>query len=115
MSYSSAQPRKTPGSIGAAFEKHFRPQELSEIWGLSTNTIRRLFMYERGVVRLDNTGNGKRKYTTITIPQSVALRVYERLSNQSLQTPLTAGNHFALYASVTLTLECPRSRETSSS
>jgi hypothetical protein len=73
------------------------------------------FMYERGVVRLDNTGNGKRKYTTITIPQSVALRVYERLSNQSLQTPLTAGNHFALYASVTLTLECPRSRETSSS
>jgi hypothetical protein len=67
----------------AALEKHYRVRELGELWGFSDNTIIRLFASEPGVVRLES-GAGRRKYTTLSIPESVALRVHERLSEESL-------------------------------
>ena len=42
-------------------------------------------------MRLES-GAGRRKYTTLSIPESVALRVHERLSQESLQAQLSAGN-----------------------
>jgi hypothetical protein len=50
-----------------------------------------MFACEPGVVRLES-GVGRRKYTTLSIPESVALRVHERLSQESLQAQLSAGN-----------------------
>jgi hypothetical protein len=44
-----------------------------------------MFAEEADVIRVANTGTGKRKYATISIPESVAARVHERLRNQSLQ------------------------------
>ena len=84
-------PNANPG-YGLATEKHYRANELAELWGVCPNTIRRMFAAERGVLQLANFGRGKRKYSVLLIPKSVALRVHERLSNQTLQTTFTAMN-----------------------
>ena len=77
--------------MSAAFEKHYRVKELAAQWGFCDNTIIGLFADEPGVLRLERI-TGKRKYTTLSIPESVALRVHERLRDKSLKTQLPAGN-----------------------
>src|ERR1022692_1943704 len=67
------------------FSKHYRVKELAAIWGMSSDTITRLFSNEPGVLQVNNFGNGKRKYTLLSIPESVALRVHESLSHNPLQ------------------------------
>ena len=47
-----------------------------------------MFVEEAGVIRVANDGTGKRKYATLSIPESVALRVHERLGNQPFQATL---------------------------
>lgn len=58
-------------------------QEVAAMWGRSDGTIRNLFRNEKGVQHLIGPGvllgTAKRSYDTITIPESVAQRVYERL------------------------------------
>ena len=66
------------GSV--AFEKHYRVKELAGRWGLSAKTVTRLFADEAGVIRVANDLSAKRKYATLSIPESVASRVHERLS-----------------------------------
>lgn len=75
-----------------AFEKHYRVRELAGLWGLSAKTVTRIFAAEAGVVRVANDGTGKRKYATLSIPESVALRVHERLGNQPFQASLAGGH-----------------------
>jgi hypothetical protein len=75
----------------SALEKHYRVKELAALWSLSDNTIIRLFTAEPGVIRLESDA-GRRKYTTLSIPESVALRVHDRLSEESLEAHLSAGN-----------------------
>ena len=75
-----------------AFEKHYRVKELAGIWGLSAKTVTRMFAEEAGVIRVANAGTCKRKYATLSIPESVALRVHERLGNQPFQATLPAGH-----------------------
>src|SRR5437764_12238931 len=74
----------------SALEKHYRVRELAALWGFSDNTIIRIFTSEPGVIRLES-GAGKRKYTTLSIPEGVALRVHERLSQEALKAHLSAG------------------------
>jgi hypothetical protein len=70
-----------------ALEKHYRVSELAELWGFSPGTLIKLFSDEPGVLKLQGL-SGKRKYTTLSIPESVALRVHERLSHGALQMKL---------------------------
>jgi len=63
------------------FERHYSPEDLSTAWGLSKETIRRLFDHEPGVLAIDHARKGVRRYRTLRIPESVALRVHRRLSN----------------------------------
>jgi hypothetical protein len=68
-----------------AFEKHFTPNELADLWGLSSPKIRQMFENEPNVVRIGEpsrrTGrNLKRRYYTMRIPASVAERVHKRLA-----------------------------------
>jgi hypothetical protein len=70
-----------------AFEKHYRVKELAGLWGLSPKTVSRIFADEVGVIRVANDGTRKRKYATLSIPESVASRVHERLGNPT--TPET--------------------------
>ena len=61
-------------------ELHYRVDQLAEAWQVSTNTIRRLFEDEPGIVVLaGDRKRGVRQYRTVRIPQSVAERVYARL------------------------------------
>ncbi len=59
-----------------AVEKHYRVKELADLWGFSQNTIIKLFSNEDGVLRLESP-TGKRKYATLSIPESVAILVHE--------------------------------------
>jgi hypothetical protein len=61
-------------------EKHFAPAELAKIWGVSTVTIRRVFEKETGVLKFGRTHGRKRRYLTLRIPESVAVRVHAKLA-----------------------------------
>jgi hypothetical protein len=81
-----------PKASGTAFEKHYRVKELAAIWGMSSDTITRLFHNEPGVVRVDNFGSAKRKYAVLSIPETVASLVHARLSHNAFQPSLPAAN-----------------------
>ena len=63
----------------SAFERHFSVEELAELWKMSDDFLRRLFMKEPGVVVFYNQWPDRRVYRTLRIPQSVALRVHQRM------------------------------------
>ena len=60
------------------FERHFSVDELSELWGMSDDFVRRLFLREPGVVVFCHPRPGRRVYRTLRIPESVAHRVHQR-------------------------------------
>lgn len=67
------------------YERHFSPAELGELWGLSADTIRRMFEAEPGVLVFENpVRSSSRRFRTLRIPASVAERVYSRFSNSAL-------------------------------
>ncbi len=61
-----------------AYEKHWRIGELAKVWGIGRETIRKLFAFEPGVVRIRLAR--RRRHTTYSIPASVAERVRNRLT-----------------------------------
>jgi transcriptional regulator GlxA family with amidase domain len=61
------------------FERHFSVDELSALWGMSDDFVRRLFRHEPGVVVFCHYRPGRRVYRTLRIPESVALRVHTRM------------------------------------
>lgn len=62
------------------FEKHYSINEISQLWGLSQRTVRRIFEREPGVVELTNHRSRlKRTYVTRRIPESVLRRVHRKL------------------------------------
>jgi len=65
------------------YERHLSPAQVGQLWGLSADTVRRLFQNEPGVLVIGNTTprRGKRGYKTLRIPQYVIERVRRRLSN----------------------------------
>jgi hypothetical protein len=78
--------------VSLALEKHYRVKDLAALWGVSVKTIRRIFTGEAGVVRIGNHGNGNRKCVVLSIPESVALLVHERLSHDRLQAATPSRN-----------------------
>ena len=78
----SAVTSNPAAALTAALERHFSPDELGELWRLSTDTVRRLFEREPGVLVIEHTkSHGRRRYRTLRIPESVALRVHRRMTN----------------------------------
>ena len=69
----------SPESFAA---RHFSPLEIAELWGLSVDSVRKIFENEPGVLVIGNTQprRYKRSYTTLRIPQAVVERVHRRLS-----------------------------------
>jgi hypothetical protein len=62
-----------------AKERHYTVEEVSKIWNISRDTVRRLFRNEPGVLVLrDRSGHRKRRYTTLRIPQSVLESVHSK-------------------------------------
>ena len=73
--------QSTTELISPITEKHFSPEQLGETWGLSSDTIRRMFEREPGVLVIENSRKQSRRYRTLRIPASVAERVHRRKSN----------------------------------
>ena len=76
----------TPEPIGSligmsALERHYTAKEVSAMWGWSPKTVIRRFRNEPGVlvVKREEMRN-KRPYSQFSIPESVLLRVHERLT-----------------------------------
>jgi hypothetical protein len=64
-----------------ATERHWTPEQLGELWSLSADTVRRMFEQEAGVLVIERPrSRGRRRYRTLRIPESVAVRVHRRLS-----------------------------------
>jgi hypothetical protein len=66
-------------TAASTFELHYSVDELSALWNMSDDFVRRLFLHEPGVVVFYHYRPGRRVYRTLRIPQSVALRVHQRL------------------------------------
>ena len=62
-----------------AFERHYSVEELAELWNMSDDFVRRLFLHEPGVVVFYNHRPGRRVYRTLRVPESVALRVHRQM------------------------------------
>ena len=64
----------------SAFERHFTPKQLADLWLFHESTIRRMFIDEPGVLKFGKMTrhDGRRDYVTLRIPESVARRVYEK-------------------------------------
>ncbi len=78
----------TPDGVGGSIaeDKHYTPSELSKMWHLSPNTIRRLFSDEAGVLKITAGPISPRKVrqrrlVQLRIPVRVAMRVHARLAN----------------------------------
>jgi hypothetical protein len=63
-------------------QKHFTPAELAATWGLSVETIRRLFADEPGGAMMPSASGptGRCRYRALRIPSSAAARLHKRLS-----------------------------------
>jgi hypothetical protein len=62
------------------FEKHYRIGELSRIWGLGRETVRKLVKDDPGVVKI-RMGR-KKAHTLYSVPESAAHRIHTRLLTQ---------------------------------
>jgi len=62
-----------------AFERHYSVEELAELWRMSEDFVRRLFLREPGVVVFHHARPGRRVYRTLRIPEAVAQRVHRRM------------------------------------
>jgi transcriptional regulator GlxA family with amidase domain len=56
-------------------ERHYSVNDVAQLWGLSRDSVRRIFRREPGVLVIGD------KYVTLRIPDSVLERVHRRLSN----------------------------------
>ncbi len=63
-------------------ERHYSVTDVASLWGLSRDSVRRLFRREPGVLAIGE------RYVTLRIPESVLERVHRRLSN--VENPLKA-------------------------
>jgi hypothetical protein len=73
-----------PELLAGEIEKMLTVEYIARQWNTSTDTIRRLFSCEPGVLRIGNPSRRvgrklKRSYFTLRIPLSVYLRVEDRL------------------------------------
>jgi hypothetical protein len=66
-------PRHQESTAESMTERHYTFNELASLWNLSYEKIRRMFIHETGTVPFGDT---------YRIPESVARRVYARLSNR---------------------------------
>jgi hypothetical protein len=61
------------------FERHYSVEEITELWGMSDDFVRRLFLNEPGVVVFFKQRPGRRGYRILRIPESVVQRVHRRM------------------------------------
>ncbi len=70
--------------MGVHKEQHFSVPAVAKLWGLSDDTIRTLFENELGVLKIVRPEKmHKRRYVTLSIPESIVKKVHERLHSKA--------------------------------
>ena len=94
-------------------EKHFTVNQLAKLWGYSAATIRNLFKYDPNVLRLQGPGAiaGKRPYLTLSIPESAAMKTYQRLKELPLKVQSTRKTEIKIIPVSYTHLTLPTNRE----
>lgn len=59
-------------------ERHYTVAELAEMWNFSSEFVRQIVRGEPGVTEWVRQAAGRRRYSVLRVPQSVAERVYQR-------------------------------------
>jgi hypothetical protein len=77
----------SPRTVSEVQPAYYTVAEIAEMWKLSDDTVRRMFVNEEGVLKIGGTSRlVKRKYVhshfILRIPESVFQRVLERLMNK---------------------------------
>ena len=64
-------------------ERHYSVAEVSVLWNLSGDVVRKLFQKEPGVMVIGEDGStrSRRRYTSLRIPESIVERVHRRMLN----------------------------------
>ena len=62
-------------------ERHFTVGQIARNRNLSSDTVRKLFIDEPGVIVISKPKRLRRIYRTLRIPESVELRVFARITN----------------------------------
>jgi hypothetical protein len=72
----------TSSPAAPSLEPHYTLAQVAEAWGVSTDTVRRMFEGEPGVLVIEPaTGRySRRRYRTLRIPATVAERVHRRMT-----------------------------------
>ena len=77
----STSPPNGGGESVSAFDRLWTPAELAELWQLSEQSIRRLFIDVPGVFKIgENNQRGKRSYVTLRIQAQVVERIFRERS-----------------------------------
>ena len=73
---------KNQVDAASSLEAHYTPAEVAQAWGVSADTIRRMFQDEPGVLVIEPAPArfSRRRYRTLRIPASVAERVHRRMT-----------------------------------
>lgn len=59
-------------------ERHYTIAELAKMWNFSTEFVRQIVRGEPGVTEWVRQAAGRRRYSVLRIPESVARRLYQR-------------------------------------
>ena len=78
----AAERLPTGRAADASVEQHFSVKELSELWGFSERTVRRLIEQEPGVIRIQQSSRSKRSYRRVQVPASIAERIYRKITRR---------------------------------
>jgi hypothetical protein len=72
----------TSSPAAPSLEPHYTLAHIAEAWGVSTDTVRRMFEGEPGVLVIEPAPGrySRRRYRTFRIPASVAERVHRRMT-----------------------------------
>jgi hypothetical protein len=62
-------------------EKYYTVHQVAQRRNLSHDTVRRLFLFEVGVVVISTPKPNKRVYRSLRIPESAERRVFARFTN----------------------------------
>ena len=66
--------------ISAFNERHYTVDQVAEMWSLSRESVRKMFLSEPDVPKIARPGSRyKRSYVTLRIPESVLNRGYRRM------------------------------------
>lgn len=79
----SAKTREDSTALPVELERHYTPAEVAQQWGVSVDTVRRIFANAPGVLKIGHAeSRHKGKYVTLRVPERILRAYHARLSRE---------------------------------